>query len=468
MIHEIQIPQLGESVSEGVIASWLVQDGELVEAGAAVCELETDKVSMQVTAPQAGRVKLLVAVGATVRVGQVIARIDTAAAGTAAGAAASAPQALAVKLPSSRATERPPAAPGVRAPAADGPALIPAAGMPQLAAKLAGATGADFPLSPAVRRLVTEERVDPVSIAPTGPGGRITKGDVLRHLEEQAQRLSAAPPAPPAAMPPAPQPAPFSAGPREPPGPAVAHAVSATAAPGAAAPKPETRHQMSTIRQRIAERLVLAQREAASLTTFNEVDMSAVLAMRERFREPFEKRYGVRLGMMSFFVKAVVDALAAVPAVNARIDGDEVVTHHYYDIGVAVATDRGLIVPVVRGCDRLGFAEIERAIADLAARARARAIGLDELTGGCFTISNGGVYGSLLSTPILNPPQSGILGLHAIKKRPVVVNDELAIRPMMYLAMSYDHRLVDGQQAVTFLRRVVECMENPERMLLQV
>jgi len=225
---------------------------------------------------------------------------------------------------------------------------------------------------------------------------------------------------------------------------------------------------MSTIRQRIAERMVLAQQQAAILTTFNEADMSRVLDWRERHREPFERRHRIRLGMMSFFVKAVVDALMTVPTLNTRIDGDEIVEQHFYDIGVAVGTDRGLIVPVVRDCDRLGFAAIEQAIADFAARARNRTITLEELAGGCFTISNGGIYGSLLSTPILNPPQSGILGLHAIKRRPVVVDEQIAIRPMMYLALSYDHRLVDGQDAVRFLKRVVECIESPERLMLEV
>jgi 2-oxoglutarate dehydrogenase E2 component (dihydrolipoamide succinyltransferase) len=222
------------------------------------------------------------------------------------------------------------------------------------------------------------------------------------------------------------------------------------------------------LRQRIAERMVLAQHEAAILTTFNEVDMSRVGELREHYREAFEKRHGVRLGMMSFFIKAVVDALQTVPALNARIDGDELVRHHYYDIGVAVSTEQGLIVPVLRDCDSLGYAGLERALADVAARARSRTLRLEELSGGCFTISNGGVYGSLLSTPILNPPQAGILGLHTIKKRAVVVGDELVARPMMYLAMSYDHRVVDGQQSVTFLKRVVECIENPERSMLEV
>jgi len=230
----------------------------------------------------------------------------------------------------------------------------------------------------------------------------------------------------------------------------------------------QSRNRMSPLRQRIAQRLVAAQQDAAILTTFNEVDMSGVFAARKRYQEAFEKRHGVRLGVMSFFVKAAVDALKTVPEVNVSVDGDELVTHHFFDIGVAVSTDRGLLVPVVRNADQLSFAGVEATIADLAHRAQVRTLGLDELTGGVFTVSNGGVFGSLMSTPILNPPQSAVLGMHGIKKRPVVVDDEIVIRPMMYLALSYDHRVIDGREAVTFLRRIVDCVENPERMLLEV
>ena len=477
MIHEIPIPQLGESVSEGVIAGWLREEGELVEEGDPLCDLETDKVSLQVTASHAGRLHILVEAGTTVRVGQLVATIDDI--GMLAGAAPTVadprigdlgPAAFARFTPTLPAAGSAPLPRGGspihivgsdievdEAGAPPAPGLVLRAGVEQLRAKLGGAGGPDIPLSPAVRRLVQETGVDPGAVAGTGPGGRIVKGDVLRALDERANAPASTSPSPPSGAPPpsgASARAPGSAEPRS------APAAARTA-------QRETRRKMSMIRQRIAERMVLAQHEAALLTTFNEADMSRVLELRERHREAFEQRHGTRLGLMSFFVKAVVDALRAVPALNARLDGDEIVEQHYYDIGVAVGTERGLIVPVVRGCDQLGFAAIEQAIADFATRARNRTITLEELGGGCFTISNGGVYGSLLSTPILNPPQRGILGLHAIKKRPVVVGEQIAIRPMMYLALSYDHRLVDGQEAVRFLKRVVECVENPERLMLE-
>jgi 2-oxoglutarate dehydrogenase E2 component (dihydrolipoamide succinyltransferase) len=426
----------------------------------------------------------VVAAGTTVRVGQLVATIDDSA-----GAAALAPTvahpptgALAAGAAPVRFTPTLPAGrpdgpalggtpirlvlgePEVRELAsAEAPPLVPRAGMEQLRAKLGGATGADVPLSPAVRRLVHESGIDPGAVTATGPGGRIVKGDVLRLLDEQARATGSTAPSPSSnlASPPA------SSSLEPPSTPQVSGAPAPVVRPRAAGER-ETRRKMSTIRQRIAERMVAVQHQAAILTTFNEADLSHVMGLRERHREPFEQRHGVRLGMMSFFVKAVVDALHAVPALNARIDGDEIVEQHYFDIGVAVGTERGLIVPVLRDCDRLGFAAIEKAIADFAARARARTITLEELGGGCFTISNGGVYGSLLSTPILNPPQSGILGLHAVKKRPVVVGEQIVIRPMMYLAVSYDHRLVDGQEAVRFLKRVVDCIESPERLMLEV
>ena len=475
MIHEIQVPQLGESVSEGVIAGWLHQEGELVEQGEALCDLETDKVSMQVSASHAGRLHIVVAAGSTVRVGQLVCTVDDAGvaamAPTVAQPRTTEPSPLArftPTLPAGRPDRPGPGAPSIQVvigelgatASADAPPpdLVPRAGMEQLRAKLGGAAGPDLPLSPAVRRLVHESGIDPAAVAGTGPGGRIVKGDVLQMLADREQAEASSSP-----IPSRPETPPTDPSAR------ALHSPTPRSAPEApAVERHETRRKMSMIRQRIAERMVLAQQQAAILTTFNEADLSHVLELRERHRDSFEKRHGIRLGMMSFFVKAVVDALQAVPALNARIDGDEIVDQHYYDIGVAVGTERGLIVPVLRGCDRLGFAAIEQAIADFAARARGRTITLEELGGGCFTISNGGVYGSLLSTPILNPPQSGILGLHAVKKRPVVVGEQIVIRPMMYLALSYDHRLVDGQEAVRFLKRVVECIESPERLMLEV
>ena len=292
-------------------------------------------------------------------------------------------------------------------------------------------------LSPAVRRLVDEHGLDPAAIAGTGKGGRLTKGDVLAHLAATADVPEE----------PAPPPAPV-----------------AKSAPAGAR---EERVPMTRLRQRIAERLKEAQNTAAMLTTFNEVDMSAVIAMRARLRDAFEKKHGVRLGFMSFFVKAAVVALKEVPAVNAEIDGTDIVYKNHYDIAVAVGTEQGLVVPVLRDADALSFAGVEAGIADLSGRARDGTLTMQDLTGGTFTITNGGVYGSLLSTPILNPPQSGILGMHKIEKRAVAVDDELAVRPMMYLALSYDHRIVDGREAVTFLVRVKECIEDPERILLE-
>ena len=427
MLHEIKIPELGESISEATIVVWLHEDGARVDANEALLELETDKVTMELEAPHAGQLAIKVAAGETVAVGEVVGTLNSA-------------EAAAVDLPAPSAP--PPAAPAP--PAQPAPPLSPPAGREQMKAKL---DAPEVELSPAVRRLVTEHALAPESIAATGPGGRITKGDVLQHLEQATQPV-AAPPAPPAPKPPPPS----------------APAPRASAGEG---PR-QTRTKMTRLRLRIAERMVQAKSEAAILTTFNEVDMSNVMAVRSKHKAAFEERHGVGLGFMSFFVKAAVDALMTVPKLNAQIDGDEIVQNQFYDIGVAVGTDHGLLVPVVRDCDKLSFAGVEGAIADYARRARERTIGLEDLAGGCFTISNGGVYGSLLSTPILNPPQSGILGLHGIKKRPVVVDDEIVIRPMMYLAMSYDHRIVDGKEAVTFLKRIVECIENPERMMLKV
>lgn len=399
MIVDVKVPEVGESITEGVLVAWSVAEGDVVAVDDALFELETDKVTLSVQAKQAGRISLLVQEGEKVTVGQVVARIDTAAAGE---------------------PRQEPAAPAA----------------PEPSPEQSGAGGRSEQLSPAVRRLVQEHGLDPRGIPGSGRDGRITKEDVLRQLQKPAEQP-------------------------------VAPATS----PALRSPSPDrrqTRRRMSSLRQRIAQRLVQAQQSAAILTTFNEADMSEVMALRKQHRDVFEARHGVRLGFMSFFVKAAVDALQQVPGVNSQIEGDSVVENHFYDIGVAVGTDAGLVVPVIRDADRLGFAEIELAIADFARRARERRLELGDLSGGTFTISNGGVYGSMLSTPILNPPQSGILGLHGIKQRPVVVQDRIEARPMMYLALSYDHRLVDGREAVTFLKRVVECIEHPERLMLEV
>jgi len=432
MKAEIKVPTVGESITEGILVEWLVEDGQAVETGQDLFELETDKITMTVQAEEAGAVSIKVEADKTVQIGQVVGTIDTDTKG-----AASAP---AIKAEAKEETQ-PKAKPAEKSEPAktvDDEAL------------------AD--LAPAVRRLVEENDLDPTAIEASGKGGRLTKEDVLRHLEGGKPAPA---PAKPAAKETAPEP---KAAPKTPPTPKP----QPPREPG----ERQTRKVMSPIRKRIAERLLAAKQDTAMLTTFNEVDMSNLMAMRAKHKDAFEKKYGVKLGIMSFFVKAVVDALKTVPAVNQQIDGDDVVQNHFYDIGMAVSTERGLMVPVIRDADQKTFAEIELTIADFAKRAREGKITLDELQGGVFTITNGGVFGSLLSTPILNPPQSAILGMHGIKKRPIVIEkdgvDSLEIRPMMYLAVSYDHRVIDGAESVTFLKRVMECIENPERIMFEV
>ncbi|MFN8588957.1 MAG: 2-oxoglutarate dehydrogenase complex dihydrolipoyllysine-residue succinyltransferase [Candidatus Eisenbacteria bacterium] len=405
MSTEIKVPRLAESISEATLVEWLRPHGAAVKLDEPVATLETDKAAVEIVAPAAGVLQHARKVGETVLVGDLLA---TVAPGSGTLAADEAPASAAPATP---------AAPA--APAAD-------AAAPHL--------------SPAVRRVVAELGVNPAAVPGSGPGGRLLKEDVERHVK------SAATPEPaPAAS--APTAAPFDED-----------------EPGAG----ERVVPMSRIRLRIAERLVQAQHTAAILTTFNEVDMSRVMETRARFKDAFEKKHGVRLGFMSFFARACVLAFADVPAVNAEIRGSDIVYHDHVHLGVAASTPRGLVVPVVRHAERLDFAGIEREIARLAQRGRDGQLSPQELSGGTFTITNGGVFGSLLSTPILNPPQSGILGMHKIEKRPVVVDDQVVVRPMMYLALSYDHRLIDGEQAVTFLVRVKERLEDPERLLLAV
>jgi 2-oxoglutarate dehydrogenase E2 component (dihydrolipoamide succinyltransferase) len=414
---EIKIPEVGESITEGVLVEWSVSNGALVAVEDQLLVLETDKITMNVTAENAGRLKILVAEGETVEVGQVVGTIDTEAAADGPAKPAEQPS-------------QSPAAPEVAAAAPQTPPEI-------------------TRLSPAVQRMVLEHAVDPTEIEGTGKDGRILKGDVIRFVESRNAEAEVFPTATTRS-------------------PAASLTPAEGLSPAAVAGDRQTRAPMSRLRQRLAERLVEVQHNAAILTTFNEADMTAVMNLRAAYKEEFMKRHGIGLGFMSFFVKGTVDALKTVPGVNAYIEGDEVVTNHYYDIGVAVSTDKGLVVPVIRDADRLTMAGIEAGIADLATRAQERRLELSDLTGAVFTISNGGVFGSLLSTPILNPPGSAILGMHSIQKRPVAVNDEVVIRPMMYLAMSYDHRIVDGREAVTFLKRVKECIENPERMMLEI
>ncbi len=446
----ITVPSVGESISEGIIARWLKPDGSAVQAGEPLLELETDKATNIVPAPGSGVLKIGVAEGETVPIGATVGSIEPAGAAAASGAAPAKPGEAGATM-GQKAPERPNGQ-GARPVS---PAPVPEA---------AGAN-ADRPLSPSVRRLVAEENVNVSRIAGTGPGGRITKEDVLGSLGSSPAASTAAPAAPAAAPAPQRQATPWPTGHEQP------HARPAPAPPAgalAASGLRETRQRMSGLRQRIAQRLVEAQQTAAILTTFNEADMSRIMELRVRYKETFQKAHGTVLGFMSFFVKASIEALRAFPAVNARIEGNEIVYQNFYDVGVAVSTEKGLMVPVIRDADRLSFAAIEKAIAAYAAKAREGTISVDDLRGGTFTITNGGIFGSMLSTPILNPPQSGILGMHAIKKRPVVVNDQIVIRPMMYLALSYDHRIIDGREAVSFLVRVKDGLENPERLMLEI
>ena len=406
MATEIKVPVLGESVTEGTIAEWLKQPGEAVAADEPICSLETDKVAVDVPSPVAGVMSQhLVAVGDTVEVGAVIAIIE-------AGATAGAPPA-----PAAAKAEAP-------APAASEELLTPAQTM-----------------SPAVRRAVLEHGVDPSTIKGTGKDGRLTKEDVLAAAEAKAKGPATPTPAP-------------------------AAAPAAPAQTGGA--RGSERVKMTRMRQTIAKRLKAAQDNAAMLTTFNDVDMSAVIEARDKYKDLFAKKHDIRLGFMGFFAKAACLALKDVPAVNAYIDGDEIIYHDYVDISVAVSAPNGLVVPVIRDADKKGFARIEQDIADFGARAKAGTLTMEDMTGGTFTISNGGVFGSLMSTPIINPPQSAVLGLHRIEDRPVVRNGQIVIRPMMYLALSYDHRLIDGREAVTALKIIKEAIEDPTRMLIDL
>jgi len=394
----IDVPNVGESVSEVTVASWMKKPGDAVKKDEAIVELETDKAAQELVAPESGVMgDILVAEGEVAAVGQTICTLLAGASGGASAATVA-------------------AAPAASAPPASGKAPMPSAD-----------------------RIIKENNLDTSSITGTGKDGRITKGDALA--------AKANPASVPAAK--APTPAPVPAAPRE------------------LGPR-EERVRMSRLRQTIARRLKEAQNTAAMLTTYNEADMSNIMQMRKDYKEIFIKKHGVKLGFMSFFVKACVQALKDVPAVNAEIDGTDIIYKNYYDISIAVGTPKGLVVPVLRDCDARSLGGIEKGIGDLGAKARDGQLSMDDMSGGTFTISNGGVYGSLMSSPILNPPQVGILGMHKIEKRPVVIDDQIVIRPMMYLALSYDHRIVDGKEAVTFLVRVKECLEDPERLLLDL
>ena len=406
MSTEVKVPALGESITSGILVTWLVKEGDFVNKGDLLYELETDKITSEAPAEVAGTISLLAKEGDEVDIGQAVASIDES---TTPPDSSDSPVEASPKVEENTSSS-----------------------------SSKGTSEELMPLSPAVRKLVDEHGLDPAAIKGTGKGGRLIKADVLSAIDSNS--------APPSSEPV-----------KEP------DLESNIIQDGR-----NTRTKLSPIRRKIAQRLVNAQQQAALLTTFNEVDLSEVMALRKKHQEAFVARHGIKLGFMSFFVKAVVHGLQAVPEVNAQIDGDDLVQNHYYDIGVAVGTERGLVVPVVRDCESISFAEVEQQIIDYAQKAREGKLSLNDLQGGVFTISNGGIYGSMLSTPIVNPPQSGILGMHAIQQRPVANNGEVVIRPMMYLALSYDHRIIDGKEAVTFLKTVKEMLEEPARMLFGV
>jgi len=419
MAIEVKIPAVGESISSGVVSVWHKKSGDFVNSGDALFTLETDKVSTEIAAETSGVLDALVPEGQEVKIGEVVATIDDSK-----------------KAPEAKPAEKKP----VGDPADASPART-VTGKPTASPAKEKSTDGET-LSPAVRRIVDEQNLDPTKISGTGPGGRITKADAVAAAEKSEKKT-------------------------------VEEAVSLqgkqTASPTEDRQSTDgrvVRKKMSPLRRKIAAQLVMAQHTAAILTTFNECDMSAVQKLRADSQDAFTKKHGVKLGFMSFFIKASVEALKAVPAVNGRIEGDDFIENNFYDIGVAVGTDRGLVVPIVRDADKKSFADLEREIGDFAVRAREGKLKFEDLTGGTFTVSNGGVYGSLVSTPILNFPQSGILGMHKIMPRPVAVDGKVEIRPMMYLALSYDHRLIDGKEAVTFLIKVKECIEDPKKLPL--
>ena len=427
MATEIKVPSMGESITSGIIAAWHVKDGDSVESGQVLYELETDKITSEGQADVGGQIKLSVAEGDEVEIGQVIATIDESVA----------PPAKAAP----KKTEKTPALFKEKAVAEKTEIKEEKPLEPQ-------------PVSPAVRRLASESGIDPASIEGTGKGGRVTKEDLItssQGVDGKDKAVSKSN---------------FT----------TAEEVTPTKPQAETMPSPSristtersTRKKMTPMRRRIAERLVDAQRTAAILTTFNEADMSAVMGLRKNYQEKFVEKHGVKLGFMSFFVKAVVNALIEVPALNGQIDGEMIIENNFYDIAIAVGTKKGLLVPVVRDCDKLSFADIEKNIISYANKANEGSIAIEDLQGGVFTISNGGIFGSMLSTPILNMPQSGILGMHTIQQRPVVVNNEIVIRPMMYLALSYDHRIIDGREAVTFLIKAKEAIEDPSRLMFEI
>jgi len=445
MAVELKVPPAGESITEVQIGEWLKKEGDAVRRDEVLVVIETDKVTVELAAPEDGTLsKIIVRSGQDAAVGDVVGLLEPGAVPASAGSAA-APRSEAAKAPKAVPTPAVPT-PAVPTPAVPTPAVpAPAPSTGDRPSEPPSVRDSIPPqgfarVMPAARRAAADAGIDPSTVTPSGPGGRVLKEDVQRQVALKAPKVPAAP--------------------------------SATAL---GAPTPRTADErgeevvnMTPMRRKIAERLVEAQQSMALLTTFNEVDMSSVMALRKQYQDQFVKKYAIKLGFMSFFVKAAIEALKEFPAVNAEVNGRQIVYKNYFDIGVAVGGGKGLVVPVIRSADRLSFSEVERTIADFGTRAQKNEIKLEELAGGTFTISNGGVYGSMLSTPIVNPPQSGILGLHNIVERPVAVSGKVEIRPIMYLALTYDHRIVDGREAVTFLRRVKECIEDPARILIEV
>jgi 2-oxoglutarate dehydrogenase E2 component (dihydrolipoamide succinyltransferase) len=434
MLIDVKVPGVGESVTEAVLAQWFKNDGDLVKKDEPLFVIETDKVTLEVVAEADGVLAIKAPEGKTVAIGAVVATIDTEAAADQAEVEKQRIDRQQYPAEVSRAKAKVPADKlAEKSARQETPAAKPAAKEPP--EKESPPVTPPRLLAPSARRLIDTQHLDIEEITGTGPGGRITKGDVLLYIE----KTSAIP-----------------AGP----GPTGDMAISAA--------EPTRRKPMSPIRQRIAARLLEAKQNTAMLTTFNEIDMQQVMALRAKYKESFQQKFGVNLGLMSFFIKASIAALKELPRLNAFVDGKDIIEHDYYHIGVAIGSERGLVVPVVRHADRLSFAAVEQAIVDYVQKIDQNRLELSDLEGGTFTISNGGVYGSLLSTPILNTPQSGILGMHKIEKRPVVIEDQVVIRPMMYVALSYDHRIVDGREAVTFLKRIKECVENPERIMMEI
>jgi len=453
---EIKIPSVGESVTEALLAQWFKTDGDLVKNDEPLFVIETDKVTLEVVAEADGVLSIKVPEGKTVAIGAVVGTLDTEAAAKTVdvpivakgqeevGATPAPAEPVEPTEPELTVESTPAAAPAAKVaepavtqqdPGAEAPVFHPGEGVQ---------------FSPSVRRLIVEKNLDPAQIPGTGPGGRITKSDVILYLESGR--------------------APVSVGTSDQATVAQAKETSAEVSPEKAVAAEERTHRkpMSQIRQRIAARLLEAKHSTAMLTTFNEIDMAHLMAIRRQYKEAFKQKYGVGLGFMSFFIKACIEALKEFSQINAFVDGKDIIEHHYYHIGVAIGSERGLVVPVIRNADILSFAGLEQAIVDYVKKINENRLELSDLEGGTFTISNGGVYGSLLSTPILNTPQSAILGMHKIEKRPVVIDDEVVIRPMMYVALSYDHRIVDGREAVTFLKRIKECVENPERIMMEI